>query len=57
MSYNKTVWQSGDTITAEKLNKIEDALAALLNSSSQEAAQPDPIAAPAEPAEPSAEIQ
>ena len=31
MSYEKTVWQSGDVITAEKLNKIEDALAAMLN--------------------------
>lgn len=24
MAYEKTVWQSGDTITAEKLNKLED---------------------------------
>lgn len=31
MSYIKTVWQAGDTITAEKLNKIENALAEMLN--------------------------
>ena len=24
MSYEKTNWQVGDTITAEKMNKIED---------------------------------
>lgn len=34
MSYNKTTWQAGDTITAEKLNKIEDALAELLDGAS-----------------------
>ena len=28
MSYTKTTWQTGDTITAEKLNKIEDQVAA-----------------------------
>ena len=28
MSYEKTNWQVGDTITAEKLNKIEDQVAA-----------------------------
>lgn len=27
MSYNKTTWSTGDTITAEKLNKIEDGVA------------------------------
>ena len=26
MSYEKTTWQSGDVITAEKLNKIEDGI-------------------------------
>lgn len=26
MSYNKTTWQNGDTITAEKLNNIEDGI-------------------------------
>lgn len=24
MSYTKTTWNTGDTITAEKMNKIED---------------------------------
>ena len=28
MSYTKTTWQTGDTITATKLNKIEDQVAA-----------------------------
>lgn len=28
MSYTKTVWSAGDTITAEKLNNIEDGLEA-----------------------------
>ncbi len=28
MSYEKTTWQNGDTITAEKLNKIENGIAA-----------------------------
>ena len=27
MAYEPTVWQCGDVITAEKLNKIEQALA------------------------------
>ena len=27
MSYNKTTWSAGDTITAEKLNKMEDGIA------------------------------
>lgn len=27
MAYNKTVWQTGDTITAEKLNNIENGIA------------------------------
>lgn len=27
MSYTKTTWQNGDTITAEKLNHIEDGIA------------------------------
>lgn len=27
MSYTKTTWQTGDTITAEKLNHIEDGIA------------------------------
>lgn len=27
MAYEKTEWKSGDTITAEKLNKIEDGIA------------------------------
>ena len=27
MSYEKTTWSSGDTITAEKLNNIEDGIA------------------------------
>ena len=26
MSYNKTNWQTGDIVTAEKLNKIEDGI-------------------------------
>lgn len=26
MSYEPTIWQTGDVITAEKLNKIEQAL-------------------------------
>lgn len=29
MSYEKTNWQKGDVITAEKLNNIENALEAL----------------------------
>lgn len=28
MSYNKTTWQTGDKITAAKMNKIEDGIAA-----------------------------
>ena len=36
MSYVKTVWAAGDTITAEKLNKIEDALSAMLNGDAEE---------------------
>lgn len=28
MSYNKTIWSAGDTITAEKLNNIEEGIAA-----------------------------
>ena len=28
MSYTKTTWKTGDVITAEKLNKIEDQVAA-----------------------------
>ena len=28
MSYTKTTWETGDVITAEKLNKIEDQVAA-----------------------------
>lgn len=36
MAYVKTVWQSGDVITAEKLNKIEDALAEMLNGNAEE---------------------
>jgi hypothetical protein len=31
MSYEKTVWNKGDIITAEKLNKIENAIE-LINS-------------------------
>ncbi len=27
MAYDKTVWQTGDTVTAEKLNHIEDGIA------------------------------
>ena len=27
MSYNKTTWQTGDIVTAEKLNKLEDGVA------------------------------
>lgn len=30
MSYVKTVWQAGDTITSEKLNNIEDGIEASL---------------------------
>ena len=30
MSYTPTVWETGDTITAEKLNKIEDAMSPLI---------------------------
>lgn len=26
MSYTKTTWQTGDVITAEKLNKMEDGI-------------------------------
>ena len=26
MNYEKTIWQKGDKITPEKLNKIEDAI-------------------------------
>lgn len=33
MSYEKTVWQAGDTITAAKLNNIENALESLSSSS------------------------
>lgn len=29
MSYIKNVWANGDTITAEKLNNIEDGIAAI----------------------------
>lgn len=36
MSYEKTVWQTGDVITAAKLNKIEDALAEMLNGTTSE---------------------
>ena len=32
MSYEKTTWQKGDIITAEKLNKLENAIE-LINSS------------------------
>lgn len=35
MAYVKTVWESGDVITAEKLNKIEDALAEMLNGNAE----------------------
>lgn len=31
MSYTPTNWQTGDTITAEKLNKLENGVAALSN--------------------------
>lgn len=27
MSYEKTIWKHGDTVTAEKLNKIEEGIA------------------------------
>lgn len=27
MAYNPTVWQTGDIVTAEKLNKLENGLA------------------------------
>ena len=40
MSYVKTVWAAGDTITAEKLNKIEDALSAMLNGDAEEQGLP-----------------
>ena len=33
MSYTKTTWQNGDTITAEKLNHIEDGVENLSNNS------------------------
>ena len=29
MSYTKTTWATGDVITAEKLNNIEDGVAAI----------------------------
>lgn len=35
MNYEKTVWQTGDVITAAKLNKIEDALAEMLNGAAE----------------------
>lgn len=35
MAYVKTVWVAGDIITAEKLNKIEDALAEMLNGNAE----------------------
>ena len=31
MSYTPTNWQTGDTITAEKLNKLEEGVAAVSN--------------------------
>ena len=31
MSYNKTTWQNGDTITAEKLNNIEEGIEKNIN--------------------------
>lgn len=36
MTYIKTEWQTGDVITAEKLNHIEDGLADLINGSEAE---------------------
>lgn len=45
MTYNKTTWQSGDVITAEKLNNIEDALESFSNTPEYngEVDYPDPI--------------
>lgn len=40
MSYEKTVWQTGDVITAAKLNKIEDALAEMLNGTAENENEP-----------------
>lgn len=37
MNYEKNIWTSGDVITAEKLNHIEDALAEMLNGSDVDA--------------------
>lgn len=40
--YEKTIWTLGDTITAEKLNKIEDALDQLLNGTASDHVESDP---------------
>ena len=34
MSYTKTTWQNGDTITAEKLNNMEDGIESAISGSS-----------------------
>lgn len=36
MAYEKTIWRAGDTITSEKLNNIEDGVAAALVAPPQE---------------------
>lgn len=39
--YEKTTWTAGDTITAEKLNKIENALDQLLNGTASDSVESD----------------
>lgn len=39
--YEKTIWTVGDTITAEKLNKIEDALDQMLNGTASDLVEGD----------------
>lgn len=36
MSYTKQTWQTGDIVTAEKLNNIEDYLESVLSSAQEE---------------------
>lgn len=39
--YEKTTWTAGDKITAEKLNKIENALDQLLNGTASDSIEGD----------------